>query len=185
MGCGEDTPEPERSQNASAALHYTLHLVTEYLFRFYPAMDGMPGASSRLLHKDVANHGEDTAREMLRQWYMLHRLEALAAKMWQPALRVLACMPQRKQSVLRLLYTFLEFEREQPLEPGVVIGPITRHILQPPHTRFPDEKIVEDVNSFVRDTARKRRGKRVPMVSVFNKISSRECCNLAGTTPPA
>ena len=50
------------------------------------------------------------------------------------------------------------------------IGPITKHICESISYAFPDEKVVEDCNTFIRDSQREQRHKVMPMFSIYERV---------------
>ena len=166
----------------NSVFHFTSWLLTELAYRFYPHMEGLPGLSIRLLHRDQKKHAVPFGRELLAQWKAIVAAEAASDRGDESAPRVLACAPTRKLVVNRMLWIYPEHEFHTD---GTKIGPVSSHIARSLlHAVFPRTKIVEVCNGFVRDASRTKREKTVPMYNVFSKMLDSEALSSLGVKEP-
>ena len=171
MGATVATEPAERRANIDTLTGFAWHVVSEACVRFFPQMDATPHSTIKFLHSHIDRVVRPAVEDHSWQWTAILALEEMAARGSAPAIRVLATLPQRESKLVRMQYLYLEQEegtRTASTPPGV--GEITRHLATAVAVRFPDEKVVENVNGFIRDLTRQRRSKRVPMTSIHNRI---------------
>ena len=171
MGCTATTPPDERYINIQVVFQYTFTVASEIAVRFFPHLEGMPHSAIRFLQSNK-DSVRDAIDEHFWQWKVLLLLEEHAARGNPAALRLAADLPQRHQTLVRMIYTYLEHEEalRKPGAKALPVGQITHHLATAVALKFPDEKIIEDCNGFIRDLSRVRRNKRVPMTVVHNKL---------------
>ena len=110
-GCGPDTPQEERRENAEIMVQFTLDTISEMCVRFYPMLEGLPHAAVRLLHPNVEDHVKPAICDFLHQWLAILEFEELASRGVQGAIRVLGNCPQRHWALLRVFLAYLSTRR--------------------------------------------------------------------------
>ena len=171
MGCTATKPADERYIHIQIVFQYTFTVVSEIAVRFFPHMEGMPHSAIRFLQSNK-NEMRNAVDEHLAQWKAILLVEEMAARGNPATLRLAADLPQRHQKLVRMIYKYLEHEEalQRPGAKAPPVGQITHHLATAVALKFPDEKIIEDCNGFIRDLSRVRRNKRFPMTVVHNKL---------------
>ena len=177
---GDEVPEEEKDNNAGIVVDFMALLLHEVVLRFYAQLDHLPNAAVGILNKDK-KIAMTVIQEFLEQWTGIVTLELQKAKGDDKATRLLSYILHARMPVLRVLYTVLEHEYHlDPTKPG----PLGLHVAKCLSRKFPDEKLVEDVNNFIRDLSRQKKHKCSPMERVFARVLKSEALSSRGLKEP-